>query len=280
MSTEQVATVDVETENAQEAVQPQEQVTENTEAVVAGAQSATVETPSSEKQERDVDAVIAENIKLNAESTRRRNKEKKSQETIKSLTAELEDFKSKPVEQKESEDYEAFQDRQIDHRLDVKVRERELDRERLRAEEQIDPHTQEMREITESYNDSKAAFLESSGVNPEVYNQHESNVNNALGGRPAHERDLLIKEISKLGQDVVIEAATNPVLLNSIYRGDIIEAVTGLRSAKGRLSQKKVISDAPDPVPSIESGGGIRPAGSLESCATLKEYRAHPDYQG
>jgi len=280
MDNEQVAAVEVETEKAQEPVQAQEQVTENTEAAVAEAQSATVETPSSEKKERTVEAVKAENKKLIAESTRRRNKEKQSQETIKSLKAELDEIKSKPVEQTESEDFEAYQDRLNDQRLDVKVREREIAREEMRADEQVDPHTQEMRQVTDSYNESKAAFLETSGVNPEVYNQHESNVNNALGGRPQHERDLLIKEFSKLGQDVVIEAATDPELLNTILCGDIITAVTDLRSAKSRLNQKKVVSDAPEPVPSLDSGSGARPAGSIESCQTLKEYRAHPDYKG
>lgn len=261
---------------AQEPVQTQENQEVVSESIPAQVDS--VENTDSLNTEEE--AVNYEELlkQSNAENARRRDKQKALKAENERLAQRLKEMEERtPTLDSVGGDYDRYEAEKQKHLAKIAYAELQKEESDYKLQEVTDPVTEqaqlELGKANEVFHNKLNEYFTNGGtVAVDTINQKAAVVNEAIIQRPLHEQALLIQELGRVNAaEAMLRLADDAALRYQIVNGSMFEALNAIHKAETR---PKKISNAPEPVPEVDGGGGIPPSGDPTKAKTLSEYRA------
>jgi hypothetical protein len=265
---------------AQEPVQAQETQQAVTESIPAQVDSAentdslNTETESTKSAE-EYEQLIKQK---DAENARRRRKNEEQAEFSKRQARRIEELEANfPTLESVNGDYDRLDIQKQKHIAKIAYAESLKEESDYKLLEAADPIAEqsmlELEKANEVFHGKLNEYFTNGGtVTANVLNQKAAVVNEAIVQRSASEQALLIKELGSVNAaEVMLNLADNAALRYQIAHGTVFEALNAIHKAETR---PKKISNAPEPVPEVDGGGGIPPSGDPSKAKTLSEYKA------
>lgn len=215
--------------------------------------------------------------KRNAESKRRREQAKELKAENERLAKRLEEMAAKLPTQEQFEDFDSYEAEKQKHLAKIAYAELQKEESDYKLQEYSDPVQEQAAEQLTAANHAyinklDKYFQEGGTVRQEVFVEKAAVVNEALLARPLHEQAIIVQELASVDTpNAMLNLAENAALRYAIATGSLGEALIAVHKS---ATKQKTVSKAPDPVPDIEGGSGIPPAGDLSKAKTMSEYRA------